>query len=736
MAERTSQKKDLETPIQYIKGIGPRRAAVLKELGIHTVHDILYYFPRGYIDLSRVETIGDLRRQIGSGQPVTVIGTVRRLDLLGRPPKQRFVLTLGDTTGTVPLVFFRGVKYFKSAFTEGEALAVSGVIGSYGGRPQIIHPSIDRLGEPDAEGDGFLHTRGIVPKYSSSEELRNVRLETKSFRRILKVAVEEYLPGISEYIPGELLRRNGLLGLQNALRSIHFPESHEALAQARRRLKFDELFSLQLILALRRRRMKTDLPGIAFNTESSLARILVDSLPFALTSSQIKVIREITEDMRSAKPMNRLLQGDVGSGKTIVALIAMLTAIDNGYQTAFMAPTEILAEQHLKTIRNFLGDLPVTIRLLVSGQGRKLREDVLEDVRSGGAQITVGTHALIQEGVDFARLGFIVIDEQHRFGVAQRVALREKGTRSQGEVIHPDIMVMTATPIPRTLSLTLYGDLDVSVIGELPSDRRPIRTLLRTESQRRGVYGFLRDEITKGRQVYVVYPLIEESEKLDLKAATEGYEMLHSSVFPDLRVGLIHGRFSSEEKDGIMTAFKARQLDILVSTTVIEVGIDVPTATVMVIEHAERFGLSQLHQLRGRVGRGAEQSHCILMAPDWMGRLKGRRESAQLIDGEPDERLIAEKRLTAMLETTDGFKIAEIDLNLRGPGDFFGTRQSGLPELQLANLLTDSDILTLARSEAIQLIEHDPHLRSSEHAEMRKHFRSRMTEMFRLTQVG
>ena len=736
MAEPTSQKKDLETPVQYIKGIGPRRAAVLGEFGIHTVRDILYYFPRGYIDLSHVEPISGLRRLAGSAQPVTVIGTVRRSDLLGRHPKQRFVVTLADSTGTVPLVFFRGVKYFRNAFTDGETLAVSGQIGIYSGKPQFIHPSIDRLGEGDTDGDPFLHTHGIVPKYSSSEELKSVRLETKSFRRILKAATSEYLGGISEFLPEELLKRNALIGLQKALGSIHFPETHQALAEARRRLKFDELFSLQLVLALRRARLKTDLPGIAFSVESRLARSLVDSLPFTLTGSQIKVIREITEDMRSGKPMNRLLQGDVGSGKTIVALIAMLIAADNGCQAAFMAPTEILAEQHLRTMQEFLKGLPVTLRLMVSGQGKRLREDILEDVRSGTAQIVVGTHALIQEGVEFRRLGLIVIDEQHRFGVAQRVALREKGTRSQGGVIHPDIMVMTATPIPRTLSLTLYGDLDVSVIGELPKGRKPIQTLLRPERQRDGVYRFLREEVAKGRQVYVVYPLIEESEKLDLKAATEGYEMLRKNVFPDLRVGLIHGRMPSDQKDAVMAAFKARETDVLVSTTVIEVGIDVPTATVMVIEHAERFGLSQLHQLRGRVGRGAEQSYCILMAPDWIARLKARRPVQLSIDGENDERLIAEKRLEAMLETTDGFKIAEIDLNLRGPGDFFGTRQSGLPELQIASLLTDTDILMLARTEALHLVESDPHLRAQEHRELRKHFQARVREMFRLTQAG
>ncbi|TLY33041.1 MAG: ATP-dependent DNA helicase RecG [Ignavibacteria bacterium] len=440
-----------------------------------------------------------------------------------------------------------------------------------------------------------------------------------------------------------------------ALHSIHFPESQDDLERARHRLKFEELFTLQLMLALRRNRVKMGLPGISFGVKSRLARRLVDSLPFKLTKAQVRVVKEIATDMNSPRPMNRLLQGDVGSGKTIVALIAMLIAIENGYQAAFMAPTEILAEQHFMTLKGFLKDLPVEVRLLLGGQRAKLRDGVLGDVKSGSAQLLVGTHALIQADVEFAKLGLVIIDEQHRFGVTQRVALKEKGEagggptprpdasrsqpsgtypgapRSQGAGMgpHPDVLVMTATPIPRTLSLTIYGDLDVSVINELPSNRLPVETLLKFNADHQWIHRFIKSQVEGGAQVYVVYPLVEESEKLDLKAATESYELLKSKVFPDLKVGLIHGRMPGEEKDRVMAAFKSGKLQILVATSVIEVGIDIPNASVMVIEHAERFGLSQLHQLRGRVGRGAAQSTCIIVAPDWMGKLLRRRSTPE-----------------------------------------------------------------------------------------------------------
>lgn len=726
----------LNTPIQYVKGVGPKRASALKSVGVETVRDLLYYFPRDYLDLSKVVPIAKLKNF--HEQYVTVIGIVKTFSMVGRPPRQRFELILGDATATVPLVFFQRTHYYKDAFTIGETLAVSGKVSVFRNRPQIVHPSIDRLsgGDDEEDKEGVLHTSGIVPKYSSSEELRAVHLDTKGFRRILKAATEQYLVYVKEFLPEQIRTALTLSPLKESLRSIHFPESYEALETARRRLKFDELFFLQLLLALRRTKYHVEQPGIAFKVESALARKLVESLPFKLTKAQVKVINEIAEDMKQPKPMNRLLQGDVGSGKTVVALLAMLVAIENGYQTSFMAPTEILAEQHYHTIAKFLKDMPVNVRLLIGGQSKRLREDIAEDVRHGSANIVVGTHALIQEDIEFANLGLVVIDEQHRFGVSQRLALREKGIQSHGHTVHPDVLIMTATPIPRTLSLTLYGDLDVSTIDELPKNRRPIKTILKIESQRQSIYKFIRDEVQKGRQVYIVYPLIEESEKLDLKAATDGYEQLQKDIFPEMKVGLLHGRMSSDEKDRVMEAFLRNEINILVSTTVIEVGIDVPNASVMVIEHAERFGLSQLHQLRGRVGRGAEQSYCILMAPNWMANLVQRSSQVSMIDGEDDERVKAERRIAAMLETTNGFKIAEIDLKLRGPGDFFGTRQSGFPELHIANLMTDTDLLTLARQQAFDLIKNDPHLRHPDHQELRTYFHERMKDALALIDVG
>ncbi len=749
-------KYDLKTPVQYIKGIGPKRAEVFANRGIHTVHDLLYFFPFDYFDLTQVSEISSLRGITDTTKRISVVGSIRAIDIAGRPPRRKCVITLGDATGTISLVFFQNANYFKSAFQVGEMLAVSGKLNFFQNRPQFIHPRIDRLEVSDEDNlKGFLHTKGIIPKYSSGEDFRNLRITDTVFRKIMKEVVDHFAEQAEEFFPESFLSRLNLLPLSVALRNIHFPETVENKNASRYRLKFDEWFCFQLLLAYRKLKTKAQAPGIPFNVKSNLARKLVDSLQFKLTKAQIKVIKEIADDMNQPKQMNRLLQGDVGSGKTVVALIAMLIAIDNGYQVAFMAPTEILAEQHYKTFAQFLREVNVNTRLLIGGQRKKLRVDILGEIRDGRANIIVGTHALIQESVEFAHLGFVVIDEQHRFGVDQRAELVRKGMESVN--VHPDVLVMTATPIPRTLSMTVYGDLDVSIIDEMPKNRKQIKTQMLAESESERLYTMIRATVGKGQQVYIIYPLIEESEKQDLKAAVESYEMFRDTIFTDLKVGLIHGRMSSEEKDLVMEAFKAKQLHILVSTTVIEVGIDIPNATMMVIEHAERFGLPQLHQLRGRVGRGAEQSHCLLVVPDWLARISKRQTDNTEIFDSPNFNNInvlerqkddltsacgvggdgqALTRIQTMLATNDGFKISEIDLKLRGPGDFFGTRQSGLPELHIANVLDDGPIITLARREAFQLVADDPHLRNQEHQSLRKYFFEKLKTYLTYINVG
>lgn len=720
--------------LQYVKGIGPVRAAALQAIGIDSIQKLFYYFPYDYLDRSRIIPIKDLPRFVEEGNEVTIIGTVFRSETkYTRNRKKIFFLTLKDDTGYVSCVFYNSVDWFQKSFETGEVLAVSSVpeLDRYN-RVQFIHPEFDRLKTKDDEDEtdwnSLLHTGAIIPKYSSSEELRNAGLDNRGFRRILRNAIQFQLQSLSEHIPRDILQRNTLLDIHSAIRMIHFPKSYPENAHALRRLKFDELFYFQLLVAYRKREMKGELKGIRFEIKRDLTSQLKNTLPFELTDAQVRVIREIHNDMQEPVPMNRLLQGDVGSGKTIVALFAMLTAVENGYQCAVMAPTEILAEQHWRSIKNFLRDLPVCIRLLVGGQKKKLREDVLEDIRRGSAQIVIGTHALIEEKVLFSNLGLIVIDEQHRFGVAQRAMLRDKGKSN------PDVLVMTATPIPRTLSLTVYGDLDVSTINELPKNRIPIKTALRTDADKTKIFDFMRTEIQKGRQAYIVYPLIEESEKLDLKAAEKEYEYLRTTVFPDVTVGLLHGRMSSEEKDALMQQFKKNDVQILVSTTVIEVGIDVPNATIMIIENAERFGLSQLHQLRGRVGRGGDQSYCILITDR-----NYRAKKLQLKNDRAQARrevAAAEKRLSTMVETSDGFAIAEVDLELRGAGEYFGTRQSGLPGFKVANIVTDAEILSAARREAFDLVSRDPHLSRTENRNIRKEFEFVFKDLLSYVRVG
>ncbi|MCA9734205.1 MAG: ATP-dependent DNA helicase RecG [Deferribacteres bacterium] len=657
--------------IRFVKGVGEKRAALLKEHGVGTLEDLIYLFPRRYLDRTTVKPL----RLVQEGEETTVVGVITSVEQI-RGKQPRFIATVSDGSGFIQCVWFKSLHIWRRIFKVGESFAFFGKIGYFRGL-QLVHPEYDHI---DSDGNwNSLNTGTIVPVYPSSEKLRLGGLQSRALRRLIKASLELYDELVNETLPLVILQKNGLIDLKNALRIVHSPESQEELLTAQKRLKFDEFFYLELILALRRQKMHTQAQGIAFADVGNKTRQLIKILPYELTEAQKRVCREIWDDMHSPMVMNRLVQGDVGSGKTIVALIAMLMAIENGYQAALMAPTEILAEQHFRNIDGMLQEIGVRTVLLLGGQKKKVREQYLGEIKTGVAQVIIGTHALIQETVEFKQLGLAIIDEQHRFGVAQRGELQKKGEK-------PDVLVMTATPIPRTLSMTVYGDLDVSIIDELPKGRKPIRTVWRPSHKRKEIYHYIRDELVQGAQVYIVFPLIEESEKIDLRAATEFYEKVKVGFFDQFEVGLLHGRMKSVEKDAVMGGFKNGKLHVLVSTTVIEVGVDVPNATIMAIEHAERFGLTQLHQLRGRVGRGEKESICILIA-----------------DTPLNEE--AKRRINTMCETNDGFKIAEVDLEIRGPGEMLGTRQSGLPEFRIGNIITDTDILERAREEAFRVVE-------------------------------
>jgi len=669
----------LETEVQYVKGVGDKLAQVLSKLNIYTLGDLLFHLPRRYEDRRHFRKIAHAR----IGEAVTVSGKLVTVDNV---KVRNLTLTkayLDDGSGVLELVWYNQ-PYMKDTLNKlrNSQIVAYGIIKESPYGLQMETPEWEDL--PDgADPDSLLSVNRIVPIYPLTEGIRQKRM-----RQIIWNAVQ-YAHLAPEILPRSVRERLGLMPIQHALQQIHFPDSEQAIDPARQRLVFEEFFLMQLGVGMQRQRTRQE-RGIAMRIDADrLNEMLHRIVPFELTNAQKRVIREIWSDMAQPHPMNRLLQGDVGSGKTIVAAAAMLAAIDNQYQAAMMAPTEILAEQHYINLHRLFQPLGISVELLVGRLSNKQRQQARERIATGRGMVAVGTHALIQEGVEFARLGLAIVDEQHRFGVLQRAALRDKG-------VMPHVLVMTATPIPRTLTLTLYGELDVSIIDELPPGRKPVRTHWKTPEERLKVYAGVRKLIEEGRQAYVICPLIDESDKLQVRAAEQMAEHLQKDVFPDLRVGLLHGRMKPAEKEAVMDAFRAGELQILVSTTVIEVGVDVPNAAAIVIEDADRFGLAQLHQLRGRVGRSEHQSYCVLIA------------NPKSDDGQ--------RRMDIMTRTNNGFLIAEEDLRIRGPGEIYGTRQSGMPSFRVADLVKDMRLLEVARQEAFHLLEQDPDLSRPEHA--------------------
>jgi ATP-dependent DNA helicase RecG len=738
---------ELSTPVQYVKGIGPRVAEVLAAKGINTVEDLLYYLPFRYEDRLNPRGIAELR----PGEMATVIAEVRGSGLFRtrRSGLDIFQMTAGQGRAKLTCLWFHG-RYLMGKFQPGQLVALYGKVeeNTWGrGGLQIIQPQFEVLGEAEGEAAGraaqSLEIGRIVPIYESAA---NGKLTSRWFRRII-YSVLEGLPELPESIPGSICERLQLVPRQQAFRHAHWPEAGESLASlqaartpAHRRLIFEELFFLELGLELKRRRQRTH-PGITFELNDRVREAIKHILPFHPTAAQKKVLKEIASDMRQGFPMRRLLQGDVGSGKTIVALQAAIIAIENGYQVALMAPTEILATQHYLSARRILEHAGYRIVLLTGSVEQDRKRDLRRHIARGDAQLVIGTHALIQQSVEFANLGLVIVDEQHRFGVLQRFKLMRKASESQTEAVtsyeprctpdgaavrrpeptpaaEPDTLVMTATPIPRTLALTIYGDLDVSVLDELPPGRSPIVTRRVPDERAAEVWDFVRQQVAAGHQAYVVYPVIEENEERELKAAIQMYKKLRREIMPDLRIGLLHGRLDAEEKDAVMRRFQKGEVDVLVSTTVIEVGVDVPNASLMLIEHAEMFGLAQLHQLRGRIGRGSAKSYCILMT--------GPKVSEE-----------GEQRLQAMLDTTDGFKIAEMDLELRGPGEFFGTKQAGMPSLRVANIVRDRELLEVAKKEAAALLANSNlEVPKPDLARAFGHLRSHWNRRYGLVEVG
>lgn len=675
--------------IKFLAGVGPKRAELLKsELRIVSYEDLLYNFPYRYVDRSRIYKVREIEPSM---QNVQLFGRISNLKEVGQARAKRLVATFSDETGSIELVWFKGLKFIKTSIFDNEKYLVFGKPSVFSSNFNIVHPEISKQTE-----DKISVQLGLQPQYSMTEKLTNNYLNSKAIHKLVHNVFASLNVKIPETLPAHIIEKHSLMYLDDALRIVHFPKDTQTLNKALFRLKLEELFYIQLNILKIRNQRSVAVQGHIFQKVGSYFNLFFHNhLPFELTNAQKRVIREMRQDLGSGHQMNRLLQGDVGSGKTLVALLVMLIALDNDYQACLMAPTEILAIQHYETISKMVEPLGVEIALLTGSSKKSEREVIDEKLRSGTLQIIIGTHALIEDTVVFNNLGLVIIDEQHRFGVQQRARLWAKNVQP------PHVLVMTATPIPRTLAMTVYGDLDVSVIDELPPGRKPIQTAHYFHNKRNNLNRFLEAELQKGRQIYVVYPLIDESETIDFKNLSEGYEYMQKA-FPNRKVVMVHGRMKPSEKEESMNVFARGEADIMVATTVIEVGVNVPNASVMVIESAERFGLSQLHQLRGRVGRGAEQSYCILMT------------SYKLAEE-------TRKRMEIMTKTNDGFEIAEADMKMRGPGDVEGTQQSGLPfELKIANITRDSQLLTLGRQIAQEILEEDPLLELDKNYTLKK----------------
>ena len=687
----------LDTNITYLQGVGPKRAELLnKELSIFTFRDLLYYFPYKYIDRTRFYKIAELDPDLPF---VQIRGIIKGYTTEGHGNSKRLVADFQDDTGTIKLVWFKGGKWITGSFSPGVEFIVFGKPGVFNGIINIIHPEIEAADKMAERLNSALQAQ-----YSTTEKLKNQFVSSKTISKLLGNMLKQIKVRLPETLPGYVVTQYKLMELHEALHKIHFPANPDELEKARHRLKFEELFYIQLNLLRFKSNRNLKLRGFVFSSVGdNFNNFYFNNLPFTLTDAQKRVMKEIRKDLGSGKQMNRLLQGDVGSGKTLVALMSMLIAIDNGYQTCIMAPTEILANQHYQSITKLLEGIDIKIRLLTGSSKKSSRKSIAESLLDRSLNILIGTHALLEENVQFANLGLVIIDEQHRFGVAQRARLWQKNLNP------PHILVMTATPIPRTLAMTLYGDLDVSVIDELPPGRVPIKTMHFTDSERNKVFGFIRNQIAQQRQIYIVYPLIKESETMDYKDLEDGWDTISRSFpAPKYCISIVHGKMTPSNKETSMKLFKDGVAHILIATTVIEVGVDIPNATVMVIESAERFGLSQLHQLRGRVGRGADQSYCILMSSD-----KLSREAA--------------KRIEVMIRTNDGFEIAETDLQLRGPGDIEGTLQSGIPfDLKIADLGKDGQLIEYVRHIAEEIINLDPLLENDQNLI----FRSELKRLF------